>query len=186
VIGQSGDIWTEIVGGGFNSPIAGTYALNKTTGASSGASITLSGGLGHGLMPSANLDVFESAFRLGNTGSPVTVTLSGLGAGTMIDLYLYAAGGHAAGEPSIFNFGSVQATTDTNVNETSYELGVNYVKFSSLVADASGNISGTWSRPGASHSSFNGLQFQVVPEPSTALLGGLGGLGFLALLRRRR
>ncbi len=187
VIGQSGDIWTEINGGAFNTPVAGPYALNDTTGASSGASLAFTGNASsHGNAGAANLDVFESGFFLdqGVPNKSATITLSGLGAGTIFDLYLYAAAGHTTGEGATFNFGSVQTTTDSNVNETAYQLGVNYVKYSGLVANGSGNFSGTWTKAApANYSVLNGMQIEIIPEPSTALLGGLG---LLALLRRRR
>lgn len=185
VIGQSGDIWTEILKTGWASSVDGSYALNTTTGASSGVNLAFAGGRVHGDANSANLDVFESGFFLDSGDTSATITFSGFTAGTKVDLYLYAAAGHTAGEGATFNFGSVQSTTDTNdgiTYETAYQLGVNYVKYSNLVADGSGNITGTWSKPG-SYSVFNGAQIAVVPEPSAALLGGLG---MLALLRRRR
>ncbi len=189
VIGQSGDIWTEIFKASWDQSVNGTYALNKTTGASSGVSLAFAGDAGsHGNGPVTNLDVFESGFFLdangGGYNESATITLSGLGAGTIIDLYLYAAAGHTAGEGATFNFGSSQTTTDANTTETAYQLGVNYVKYAGLVADGSGNISGTWTKATASnYSVFSGAQIAVIPEPSAAILGGLG---MLALLRRRR
>jgi hypothetical protein len=114
-----------------------------------------------------------------------TITLTGLGANTYIDLYIYVGAGHTAGEGGTFTFASTPKTaTDEDAVETAYTEGVNYVKFTDLQADGSGTITGSWSAAsGQTYSSFAGLQFEVVPEPSTALLGGLG---MLVLLRRRR
>ena len=188
VIGAGSDTWTQVVGANWNDSITSLspIALNKTTGASSGATLTFSAGRAGGGPNTTNLDVFEGSFFLnGPDGdSSSTITLSGLGAGTKFDLYLYAAAGHTTNEGATFNFGSTQTATDTNTNETSYALGVNYVKYSNLVADGSGNISGTWAiSSGANYSTLNGMQIAIVPEPSAALLGGLG---MLCLLRRRR
>jgi hypothetical protein len=184
VIGVIGDTWTQITGTGWESAINGTYALNKTTGASSGVSMTFSGQANaHGNANASNLDVFESGFFLGEGETTATITFSGFTAGTIIDLYLYA-GGWTTGEGATFNFGSAQTATNTVDIETTYNLGNNYVKFSGLVANGSGNITGTWTNPNT-YSVFNGAQIEVtaIPEPSAALLGGLG---LLALLRRRR
>lgn len=183
VIGQIDDNWTQITGTGWESVINGTYGLNTTTGASSGVSMAFSGDANaHGNANAGNLDVFESGFFIGDGETTATVTFSGFTAGTIVDLYLYS-GGYTTGEGATFNFGTGAFTTTNIVDiETSYDLGGNYVKIGGLVADGSGNITGTWTKPG-SYSVFNGAQIAVVPEPSAALLGGLG---MLCLLRRRR
>lgn len=62
----------------------------------------------------------------------------------------------------------------------------NYARFNGLMADGSGNITLNFgiSQANANDFAINGFQLvQQVPEPSSALLGGLG---LLALLRRRR
>jgi hypothetical protein len=185
VIGQTGDIWNNIGVATWNSPVNGTYAMNTTTGASSGVSMTFAGdATGHGAGPIANLDVYEGAFKLDPGASTATITFSGFTAGTMVDLYLYS-GGFVTSEGGKFTFNSIaQSVINTGDIETSYNLGDNYVKFANLVADVSGNISGTWANVNnTNYSTFNGAQILVVPEPSTALLSGIG---MLCLLRRRR
>lgn len=186
VIGLSGDTWTNIDGGGtFGAAIPTTaYALNDTTGASSGVSMAFAGDAkAHGSANTDNLDVFEGGFFLDNfADQSSTITFSGLGAGTKIDLYLYA-GGYQTGEGAVFTFGSTTQTVTNTVDiETAYTLGDNYVKFSGLVADGSGDITGDWTKT-TDYSIFNGAQIEIIPEPSAALLGGLG---MLCLLRRRR
>jgi hypothetical protein len=184
VIGASGDQWNNLRFGGSVSGL-GTVGLNKTTGSSSGVSFAATTGDGSGNDANTGLDLYDGNMFLspGNAG-PSTITISGLGAGVTIDLYLYAGAGHTSGEGATFNFGSVKSATDPNVAEGAYAAGSNYVLFSGLVADGSGTISGTWSRnSGSDYSAFDGMQIAVVPEPSVALLGGLG---MLALLRRRR
>ncbi len=90
-------------------------------------------------------------------------------------------------EGATFDFGTGSFTATNTVSvETTYTLNNNYVKIAGLVADGSGNITGTWTAASSgNYSTFNGAQIEVtaIPEPSAALLGGLG---LLALLRRRR
>jgi hypothetical protein len=188
VIGASGDTWNNITGtNGQAISGLGSIALNKVDGVTaSGVSVTFTAGdfNGSGAVAS-NLDVFEGNIYI--TGATSTITLTGLGAGTMVDLYFYLAAGHTAGEGGTMTIDATSLTaTDPNASgdETAYTLGANYVKFDDLVVGGSGNVTATWAvASGQTYSSFAGMQIAVVPEPSTALLGGLG---MLALLRRRR
>jgi len=72
----------------------------------------------------------------------------------------------------------------------SFVLGDNYVEFVNVQPDGSGNISGTWTGDNAptDEGFFNGVQIvqQVVPEPSTIGLLGLGAAAMLAVRRRRK
>jgi hypothetical protein len=187
VIGGLTDTWNQIVTPSaiWESSAAGTYSgLNTTTGAASGVSLTFgTGAVAHGISNAEPLDIYKSAFAI-KPNTSATVNLSGLVAGTIVDLYLYS-GGYTTAEGATFNFGTGAFTaTNTVSQDTTYTLNNNYVKIAGLVADGSGNITGTWTAatPG-NYSTFNGAQIAVVPEPSAALLGGLG---MLALLRRRR
>ena len=118
----------------------------------------------------SNLDVFESDIYIDQTGAwgptgPSTITLTGLGAGTIVDLYIYGAPGHAIGQDGQFVFGATTKTTsDATTIEISYVENVNYVKFATLVADGSGTITGTWTDIGGQGSTLNGLQLQVSPR----------------------
>lgn len=183
VIGSAGDFWNNAfrtAGGSGGVSATGLLLTDGTT--NSGVGFSISNGAGNGsIYSTANPDVFEGDIFI-TTATPF-ITISGL-AGATIDLYIYAASGSATGQGSTFTFGSTAlSTTDTAGVETGYTNGVNYVKFSGLVADSSGNISGTWMRRVATYGVINGFQIMVVPEPSTVLLGALG---LLALMRRRR
>ncbi|MEY4243791.1 MAG: hypothetical protein RLZZ245_1376 [Verrucomicrobiota bacterium] len=188
VIGGLTDTWNQVVtpSAAWESSADGSYSgLNTSTGAASGVSLAFAGGVtAHGIDNSQGPDVFKSSFGLKPNVPSATVTLSGLGAGTIVDLYLYS-GGYVTGEGATFNFGTGSFTATNSVSvETTYTLNDNYVKIAGLVADGSGNITGTWTAAtSGNYSTFNGAQIAVVPEPSSALLGGLG---MLALLRRRR
>jgi hypothetical protein len=191
-IGAGGDTWNNLnASAGSNVSALGTVGLNKVNGASSGVGLSVSTGNFNGSSPdSDNLDVYEGNIYLdgdnffGPSG-PATITLTGLGVGNFVDLYFYIGAGHTSGEGGTITIGSTSYTaTDANGVEEAYTLGTNYVKFDDVETDGSGNIVATWSvASGQRFSSLAGIQIEAVPEPSAALLGGLG---LLALLRRRR
>ena len=188
VAGFGGDVWNNITGTGVAS--ISSVALNKTTGSASTVGLTINAGTYNGSNSAGTtLDVFKGNIYISNhplygtSPNSGIITLTGLGAGQLVDLYLYAGAGHTAGEGAIFNFGSSKTATDSAVQETAYVENSNYVKYTSLAADGSGTITGTWDVNGTGWSSLAGLQVVAVPEPSAALIGGLG---MLVLLRRRR
>jgi hypothetical protein len=191
-IGAGGDTWNNLnASSGSNVSALGTVGLNKVNGASSGVGLSVSTGNFNGSgTSSTNLDVYEGNIYLdgdnvfGPSG-PATITLTGLGVGNFVDLYFYIGAGHTSGEGGTITIGSTSYTaTDANGVEEAYTLGTNYVKFDDVETDGSGNIVATWSvASGQRFSSLAGIQIEAVPEPSAALLGGLG---LLALLRRRR
>lgn len=136
-------------------------------------------------------DSFEPLFTdylyLNGSQSSATITFSGLGAGTEWNLVLYAANADQQG--SLFEtndtFNSILASRQTSdAGDIGSTLSENdeYVKFVNLVADINGEIKIDWKLVNT-YGALNGFQLQSVPEPSAALLGGLG---VLALLRRRR
>lgn len=130
--------------------------------------------------------------------TPGTFTLHNVPAGTY-SLYLYGQN-YDATRGASFNItggggtavGGITSTLNTG-NKTSFVLGDNYVEFTGVTPNASGDISGTWSgvtNPTSGltgEGDFNGLQLVslTAPEPSTLALAGLG-TGLLALRRRRK
>lgn len=60
--------------------------------------------------------------------------------------------------------------------------------FIGVTADGTGRLTGTWdatiNETGNNRQSYSGMQFELVPEPSTTALLGLGGLALI--LRRRK
>ena len=136
-------------------------------------------------------------------------SLSGLEPLAFYDLYLYGQGNHFTGnvyrgQNTLFTVGGISQQTSwdgVHGGDGSLDEGVEYVKFT-VRADGSGKIDFTWSNvlagPGGNvvtdadgsstrFAALNGLQivqnYGAVPEPSAFLLGGLG---LLALFRRRR
>lgn len=144
-----------------------------------------------------------SAFYNGvNNGASFTIT--GLTVGSSYDLYIASA--HTSNEAvakgigdwSTFNVNATGpsvlidnsntiALPNNQTNGATWVAGVNYVLFQSIIADGSGNITMTEHainpNPTDARLGFSGFQLISVPEPTTAMLGGLG---LLALLRRRR
>jgi hypothetical protein len=120
-------------------------------------------------------------------GTGPTITLSGLSPGDVVNLVLYNGNARWSGATiADYTFGGVtkQAAESLASNTMPLTDGVTYVRFDGLVADVDGRISGTFGTPaGIGTATLAGLQFEVVPEPSAAVLGLLGSL---ALLRRRR
>ncbi len=113
-----------------------------------------------------------------NSGASITLTITGLAAGNSYDLLYYTADNFPAtsvsanGVSPIAYTGTIANAGYADVNDFFYLEGV--------IANGSGEIVVTGTNPGG-FSTLTG--FQIVPEPSVALLGGLGGL---LLLRRRR
>jgi hypothetical protein len=153
-------------------------------------------------------------FILENNGTPVTGTFNNVAAGTY-DLYLYgynypdgdrgttftaSVGGTSYGSLSTVGL-NVDAAGGTTT-ETAFTSGVDYVEFTGLDLTQAGAIDFTFAANTSidrtaglgdysgsnGEGDFNGAQLvQVVPEPSTMTLAGLGGFcGFLIAMRRRR
>jgi hypothetical protein len=116
-----------------------------------------------------DLIVFSDWFWKGNDYFPVTqIAGSGLTGTAYLD------------QISTGSDGAVPALVeDTNLAQDGATEG-NWIRISGLTPDGSGNLAFSM---GGRNSAFNGFQLVQVPEPSAALLGGLG---VLALLRRRR
>lgn len=162
-----------------------TTAISLTyTGTSSGG-IAGTGANWGGPYPSALSAIPASALRDGlflNSGS-ITLTLGGLDPLLTYNFTLYGARGNNGGDSIYTANGQNSATGSiTSVFQNSTQV----VNLTGIRPNASNAIDLVIT--GADISSTKGgalnfMQIDAVPEPSTALLGGLG---LLALLRRRR
>jgi MYXO-CTERM domain-containing protein len=173
-----------------------TTALIDSTGASSGISVAMfsatsngtgAGFGGTGINGPAGADPFDEAnaivdgiYANNNAAGIATITFTGLAASTTYNIS--AIGGRAsAGEDGV-----ITVTTGTSAS-TTYDLSnTGTVLDFSVTSDASGEIVFDFSRStgtGGLSATFNAMSITSIPEPSAALLGGLGAL---LLLRRRR
>lgn len=214
--------WNNVVGA------VGTLAVNNlvsSTGITTDWDISISGFLnskksaseqevmdtGTGGGPYTRL--MKDYLQLDSGANTTVVTasglISGLTGGGIYDLYFYGQGSDmigtdasSSGENSLFTVNSVSRQTGwdgIDGGDRKVEEGIEYVKFTA-VADASGNISFTWSNvvagvnvatdkvtsntgTGSRFGALNGIQIVSVPEPSVLVVCAMAGLG---LLRRRR
>ena len=122
-------------------------------------------------------------------GNFVTMTLSGLTIGDTYDVWV--ASGRYATVTGGWTTTNTTSTLGTQLIDNSalnnpgavWTQGNNYVFFDDVVVNGSGQLVMTGVSTGGTRLPFSGFQVVQVPEPSAALLGGLG---VLALLRRRR
>lgn len=127
-------------------------------------------------------------------GNSASFTINGLDNGTLYDLYIASAriGGTTVGDWTTANTNATASSliidnTGNESNGSTWVSGVNYVYFHNvqpiggsitMTEHVNNTINGADGRVG-----FNGFQLISVPEPTTAMLAGVG---LLALLRRRR
>jgi hypothetical protein len=128
----------------------------------------------------------EDFFYLNDGQGPANWELTGLTPNGIYDIICYGRydpnyGGYRGGGMSV-NGGTVQTKdngkdTDTTINEGDWN-------FANVQADGAGKIYGSLSHIDDGFAEFGGIQFELVPEPSTTALLGLGGLALI--LRRRK
>ena len=179
-----------------NSNVGTIANLNSSTGSSSGITATWLGPdswfAGGTTGPSGNEELSYGFIKAsgGNTQIPsgnVTVTFSGFTSGSLFDMVIYTATDNV-GALGIF---SLNDTLNTSV---SYNVGAGNVatftenstkhRFTGLTA-VNSSVTLTMSGGG---SGLAGVQFSdsAIPEPSSAVLLGLGALGLLAHRTRRQ
>ena len=196
VLGSPGDTWNGITGPDFSS--TGTIAISDSTGSfAAGVTVnvwnyayTSNNTGGSTANPMALMQDYITSPGWGaGDGWPIRVELANLPASTGYSLVVYSAGDTAGQGGTISlasdsGFGTIlqSAATTAASRDISAGQGVAYQTFSGTTS-LTGTIDFQITTTTNDWHALNGLQLQVVPEPSAALLGGLG---MLALLRRRR
>ena len=193
VVGTTSESWNQATGS-FTD-------LIDSVGNASTIDITgLSGGQNEGPVDT----IFYGNSNQFSKGADQTISISQLTVGGVYDIYIYALSHNSGswGNPSdteraagafttinVSGNGNSQ-TLDNGITGTDadpFTAGSNYVLFQSIVADGLGNISivaDALDGANATRLHVNGLQIAAVPEPSSAVLLGLGA--FALLLRRRK
>ena len=113
--------------------------------------------------------------------------ISGLEAGCSYDIYLFGAWHPTVSFATDYTIGGVTKTASGITHDAGYPWieGDDYVVFKGLTGLTS--ILGTFQKgAGASYGVLTGIQIYQVPEPSTAVLLGIGVVGLAGFGRRRR
>jgi hypothetical protein len=178
-----GSTWNDIypTGAWYSMNINATNLLDSEGNSSS---IGFTSGADAHWGYNANLDVLSNYTFTENRQR--NFTISGLNAGAAYDIYIMSTGG-ADDQTGRFTIGSeVRETADddsvnnhSNTMLTEWIEGRNYVRFSGISADATGNISGMWEDINR-FAAINGIQIveaSPVPIPAAAWLFGSGLIG---------
>lgn len=145
-------------------------------------SVTFGNGFNGGSFGNPTIGLFQNYIHSGSS-----ISLSGLDITKLYSIVLYSAdatGQGASWTLATGTYGGASMTRISTGSQTStFVEGENYVRFDNITSSAGGAISFNLANDGSGAPIFNAFEIAVVPEPSAALLGGLGAL---ALLRRRR
>lgn len=188
VIGAAGDQWN-----GINpSTTPGPHALNTTTGAASGVSLTIVN-MGQILFnappppftstPYASL--MQDGCLIGSPSPPASMTFSGLVANQAYELYFYAQGVAGVASSTTFTINGTPKTVNSDGTTNTFIEGTTYGHFASVLASGAGTLTisitggGNW--PGL----LNGLQLSSqVPAPGA--MAAIAAFAVVGGARRRR
>lgn len=195
IIGTAGDTWNYVAAGGgydYNALEGAGLALVNSAGAATtgvikanddfvGAFATVDAQL----QGTSLANLFQGFIV--NNGGPKSFTFSGLAASSPFDLYTYAAGPADGGDRisnfSLFSDFSSFDIVGPNAGGTVLNDPLNYSVLSGTTS-STGTVTVYTRFTAGSEGNINGFQLNVIPEPSSMALIGLGACGLLA--RRRR
>ncbi|MEM1084955.1 MAG: PEP-CTERM sorting domain-containing protein [Verrucomicrobiota bacterium] len=191
--GSATDQWmTEVVTVDADGNTVDDVVLNDVSGAATVATVSHFGLRRHNpagqVVGTGNPVPLQASTYMRHNNESSFLLFEGLQPGSTADIALFGTY-HLNGinRGTSFTAGGTTLSTTGAAARTSLNNGGNYVFFDDVLIGPSGSIQVdiTDGPGGNGFSDFNGFQidFTPVPEPSVALLGGLGLLG---LLRRRR
>jgi hypothetical protein len=195
VLGSAGDVWNAYNAGNWTWGPHNVVPLVDSTGAGSSATIDcwnyVTGAdnpAGTVANPMALMEDYITAPGWGaGDGWPIKVQLSGLPVSTPYTLVVYAAGDTAGQGATITvtdGSGVMAAATTAADRDISNGVGDAYQTFSG-VTDASGGIYFELKTTVDDWHALNGVQLDIVPEPSSIVLLVMGGLIMPLFLRKR-
>jgi hypothetical protein len=198
---DSGTTWNNLASGDqLNTPLVNSNDQTTTVTLTLAGS---SGGFTTGTLNPSHVDPSEPVGTAGVydnllrpqvfvSGGTATITIGGLTAGHVYDLYSYEVRGNTY-ENTTFTvtsqagFPSATSTSDNNTT-TGLTAGEDYVLFTELTPNAFGQIVETFTNGGGSvYGATNGFQLiDVTPEPSTLLALASGAIMLIPFVGRRR
>lgn len=176
-LSYDGDVWTDIDAYGQSS-----LSYSNLSYSDSGLGVS---NAGFSLSPFANSYNNGTGLAMLQKGvysaSTMTLTISGLDTGETYNVYLASAHPNYGGAITI---NGVTKTT-SHAQTTSWAESVNYVSFSGIQSNGSGEIVASIAPNGGGLGILNGFQIAAVPEPSSVALLLAGGGTVMVVMRRR-
>lgn len=187
VIGSAGDQWNGITTG-----TPGPHALNTTTGAASGVSLTTvsMGSIGPFGPPTPFAStpynaLMQDGCLIGQPSPPASMTFSGLQPNEAYELYFYAQDNAAQAGTTTFTINGNAVTVNYDGTTNTFIEGVTYGRFASVLASGTGTMEISITGTGNLRGVVNGLQLSSpIPEPGA--LGSIAAVGAIVARRRRR
>jgi endoglucanase len=166
VLGTAGEKWN-----GINVNSGTGIALTNADGSVSPVTMSFTSGGGYdansfsGVTPFAGTpyDALMEDY-LYNSGTPQTITLSGLAPNSSYKLVLYnAADTNAAGRITYFTVNGITLSSVWDAASSIMIAGVDYMEFTAALSDSSGNLVITYTGNGTTEGDINGFQIQNAP-----------------------
>lgn len=187
VIGSAGDQWNGITTGTPNP-----HALNTTTGAASGVSLTTvsMGSIGPFGPPTPFAStpynaLFQDGCLIGQTTPPASMTFTGLQPNEAYELYFYAQDNAAQAGTTTFTINGNAVTVNYDGTTNTFIEGTTYGRFASVLASGTGTMAIDITGTGNLRGVVNGLQLnRPIPEPTA--LGSIAVIAATMARRRRR